>query len=187
SASRAWRWRRCSSTQRSRGAESHRTAAMSRMRSARMLWRNDGLASRQMSVRIARVAGAVAVVAWAVVQLEGRRPRPRIPEVSPAPPAPDGPPPAPDPTGVEIERKFLVEHAPADLQRYPSEQIEQGYLAIDGEVELRIRRLDESTTVLTLKAGSGESRREEEVAIEGARCGGLWPPAARRRRPKARY
>ena len=140
-----------------------------------------------MSVRIARVAGAVAVVAWAVVQLEGRRPRPRIPEVSPAPPAQDGQPPAPDPTGVEIERKFLVEHAPADLQRYPSEQIEQGYLAIDGEVELRIRRLDESTTVLTLKAGSGESRLEEEFEIDGSRFGALWPLTARRRLRKVRY
>src|SRR5947199_335103 len=30
---------------------------MSRTRSARMLWRNDGLARRQMSIRIARVAG----------------------------------------------------------------------------------------------------------------------------------
>src|SRR5207248_9007952 len=187
SASRAWRWRRCSSTQRSRGAESHRTAAMSRMRSARMLWRNDGLASRQMSVRLARVAGAVAVVAWAVVQLEGRRPRPRIPEVSPATPAPDGPPPAPETSGVEIERKFRAEHAPADLQRYPRVEIEQGYLAIDGEVELRIRRLDESTTVLTLKAGSGESRLEEEFEIDGSRFGALWPLTAQRRLRKVRY
>jgi hypothetical protein len=35
-----------------------------------------------------------------------------------------------EPSGLEIERKFLLEHPPEHLERYPSDVIEQGYLAL---------------------------------------------------------
>src|SRR5438552_1172812 len=114
---------------------------------------------RLMSIRAARFAGAVLVVGWAIVQYEGSR-RPRIPEAEALAPTGDGP------NGVEIERKFLVDELPGALGSYPSEEIEQGYLAIDGEVEVRVRRRGGDATQITLKAGSGESRLEEEFEID---------------------
>jgi adenylate cyclase len=44
------------------------------------------------------------------------------------------------PSGVEIERKFLVKQLPSGLDSYPYGEIEQGYVALDGGVEVRIRR-----------------------------------------------
>jgi CYTH domain-containing protein/CHAD domain-containing protein len=135
-----------------------------------------------MSVRAARLAGAVLVVGWAIVQYEGSR-RPRPPEADPPPPTPE----PPAASGVEIERKFLVNELPGSLDSYPHEEIEQGYLAIDGEVELRVRRRDGGATVITLKAGSGESRLEEEFEIDPSRFGALWPLTKNRRLHKVRY
>jgi CYTH domain-containing protein/CHAD domain-containing protein len=137
---------------------------------------------RPASLRAARVAGAVLVVAWAVVQYEGRRPRP--PEAEPSAPEP---PPGADAAGREIERKFLVRELPPSLDSYPREEIEQGYLAIDGEVELRVRRSGGKKVVLTLKAGKGESRLEEEFEIDTSRFGALWPLTKDRRLQKVRY
>lgn len=135
--------------------------------------------------RVARVAGATALVAWAVVQYETRRPRP--PEAAAGAPEPDRDEPPPTPTGVEIERKFLVRELPPNLDSCPSEEIEQGYLAIDGDVELRVRRSDGNKTVLTLKAGGGESRLEEEFEIDPSRFGALWPLTRGRRLRKVRH
>jgi CYTH domain-containing protein/CHAD domain-containing protein len=122
-----------------------------------------------MNARVARLAGALVVVAWAVVQLEGRRPRSRR-----------------GGGGMEIERKFLVAEMPNDVETRPGEAIEQGYLAIDGDVELRVRRKDESDSVLTVKAGSGESRVEEEFEIDSPAFESLWPFTAGRRLRKIR-
>jgi CYTH domain-containing protein/CHAD domain-containing protein len=127
------------------------------------------------------VAGAVLVVAWAVVQYEGRKPRPPEAQASPQPEPPPGA------EGLEIERKFLVNELPPGLDSYPREEIDQGYLAIDGDVELRVRRLGGEKVVLTLKAGKGESRLEEEFEIDASRFGALWPLTRGRRLRKVRY
>lgn len=58
---------------------------------------------------------------------------------------------------MEIERKFLVNTLPQNLDSYPSHQIEQGYLCTNPVV--RIRREDD-TYYLTYKA-SGKMVREE--------------------------
>jgi adenylate cyclase len=88
--------------------------------------------------------------------------------------------------GVEIERKFLVEHLPDDLDAHPSREIDQGYLAITDDVEVRLRRYGEQT-LLTVKSSGTESRVEEEIEIERRRFDALWPLTEDRRVQKRRY
>jgi CYTH domain-containing protein len=91
------------------------------------------------------------------------------------------------PSAVEIERKFLVEQLPADLDTHPSAQIDQGYIAItDDGVEVRVRRYG-SRSFLTIKSGGGEVRLEEEIEIEDRRFRSLWPLTEGRRISKRRY
>ena len=67
---------------------------------------------------------------------------------------------------MEIERKFLLDERPGWLDEHPSEAIRQGYLAIvEGESEVRVREKD-GRPLLTVKLGSGEVRREEEVELD---------------------
>jgi adenylate cyclase len=91
------------------------------------------------------------------------------------------------PSAVEIERKFLVDPAPPDLDAYPSDQIDQGYIAItDDGVEVRIRNYG-GHSFLTIKSGRGEVRLEEEFEIEERRFRALWPLTEGRRICKRRY
>ena len=92
---------------------------------------------------------------------------------------------APSPSGVEIERKFLVDRAPGSLG--DGEPIEQGYLVIgeDG-VEVRIRRRGDDMT-LTVKSGPGMVRTEEELDIDDRRFASLWPLTEGRRVSKTRH
>jgi CYTH domain-containing protein len=89
--------------------------------------------------------------------------------------------------GIEIERKFLVDELPADLDSRPSAKIDQGYIAIgeDG-TEVRLRRSD-SEHVLTVKQGGGRSRREEEIELDAETFERLWPLTEGRRIVKTRY
>jgi CYTH domain-containing protein len=88
--------------------------------------------------------------------------------------------------GSEIERKFLVAELPGDLEAHPSEPIEQGYVAIDGAVETRLRRRG-GRALLTIKSGSGRVRVEEEFEIGRRRFESLWPLTEGRRVTKMRY
>ncbi len=89
--------------------------------------------------------------------------------------------------GAEVERKFLIERAPADLATHPSDLIEQGYIALTDEgVEVRVRRLGERT-FLTLKSGAGSVRLEEELEIDERRFCSLWRLTQGRRIHKTRY
>jgi adenylate cyclase len=85
----------------------------------------------------------------------------------------------------EIERKFLVRELPSDVHGAPAESIEQGYLAIDDDVEVRVRRREDEF-FLTIKKGSGQVRAEEEVAIDGDRFTALWELTEGRRIEKSR-
>jgi adenylate cyclase len=89
---------------------------------------------------------------------------------------------------VEIERKFLVERLPAELDRRTGRRIEQGYLAIgsDGS-EARIRRLGGEACSLTVKQGVGMVRSEAEVTLDGGQFAVLWPATEGRRLEKTRY
>ena len=88
--------------------------------------------------------------------------------------------------GVEIERKFLVPEPPDWLARCPSQQIEQGYLAIGEDEEVRVRRIN-GEALLTVKRGRGESRLEVEVELREEQCDELWPLTEGRRIEKRRY
>ena len=88
---------------------------------------------------------------------------------------------------IEIERKFLVAEPPSDLERWPSTEIEQGYLVIteDGP-EVRVRRRH-GRSWLTVKSGAGRVRVEEEIEIEPERFDRLWPLTEGLRIEKTRY
>jgi adenylate cyclase len=89
------------------------------------------------------------------------------------------------PSGVEIERKFLVDRAPDELGE--GDRIEQGYLAIgDDGVEVRVRRRGDDMT-LTIKSGPGTTRTEEELAIDARRFESLWTLTEGRRVNKTRH
>ena len=87
---------------------------------------------------------------------------------------------------TEIERKFLVATRPADLERHPSDRIEQGYVAVDAAAEVRIRRRGDAMT-LTVKSKPGRTRVEEEFTIDERRFESLWELTAGRRITKTRY
>ncbi len=88
---------------------------------------------------------------------------------------------------TEIERKFLVEARPANLEGAASVEIEQGYLAVGEEgVEVRLRRAG-SERVLTFKQGRGRTRREEQLALDAGEFERLWPLTEDRRIAKTRH
>jgi adenylate cyclase len=88
--------------------------------------------------------------------------------------------------GLEIERKFLVDRLPDGLDDNPSSEIEQGYLAITDEVEVRVRRYG-AQAFLTVKSSGSEVRVEEEIEIDARRFAALWPLTDNRRIEKRRY
>lgn len=89
--------------------------------------------------------------------------------------------------GVEIERKFKVKCLPANLARYPKEEILQGYVAVqEGDVEVRLRK-KANKHFQTVKIGSGLSRLELEIELTQEQFEALWPATEGRRLQKARY
>ena len=87
--------------------------------------------------------------------------------------------------GIEIERKFLLGELPSALAFARRRAILQGYLAIDGETEVRIRRTPDGAT-LTIKHGGGEVRVEEELALGARQADALWELTEGRRLQKVR-
>lgn len=90
------------------------------------------------------------------------------------------------PMGVEVERKFLLSELPEWLEGCPRDRIEQGYVALDGDTEVRVRRHGEECS-LTVKHGGGLARAEIDLAIDAPRFEQLWPLTAGRRVSKVRY
>jgi CYTH domain-containing protein/CHAD domain-containing protein len=89
-----------------------------------------------------------------------------------------------DPCVAEIERKFLVTEMPR--AESGSTAIEQGYLALDENTEVRLRRAGDEL-FLTAKGGHGEVREEVEVSIDPKSFEALWPLTAGRRVRKLRH
>ena len=85
---------------------------------------------------------------------------------------------------IERERKFLVDELPDDLG--PATPIDQGYLAVDRPVQVRVRRAGDGHT-LTVKQGRGRVRTEVEVDIDAEVFDELWPITERRRVRKDRH
>lgn len=67
----------------------------------------------------------------------------------------------------------------------PGTRIQQGYLAAEGDVEVRIRLVAGAAT-LTVKAGAGLQRTEVDVPIHEA-AAALWPHTEGRRIDKIRH
>jgi adenylate cyclase len=85
----------------------------------------------------------------------------------------------------EIERKYLVTGEPDEDSVLGSKRLRQGYLAIDGGVEIRLRDAGGLTT-MTVKAGRGLDRTEVELSLDDADAADLWPHAAPRSLEKVR-
>jgi adenylate cyclase len=98
----------------------------------------------------------------------------------------------PEVSNQEIERKFLV-------TAFPSEEVsgrvhvEQGYLAVglpstelSEPLSVRLRKVDDRGTFLTVKAGSGLARTEVELELAPAQFEALWPLTKNRRLTKTR-
>ncbi|MFO7714533.1 CYTH domain-containing protein [Desulfosarcina sp.] len=89
--------------------------------------------------------------------------------------------------GLEIERKFLVDHLPAALAELTGSAIRQGYIIVaEGGVELRIRQ-KQARFFQTIKAGEGLSRTEIEIELSQGQFQQLWPHTEGRRVSKTRY
>lgn len=88
---------------------------------------------------------------------------------------------------TEIERKFLVADLPRDLESFPHEEIEQGYIEITAESETRVRRKGQKF-FYGLKVGTGAVREappEREISEE--EFNQLWPNTQGKRISKTRY
>jgi CYTH domain-containing protein len=86
---------------------------------------------------------------------------------------------------MEVERKFLVSRPP-DLGGAQVDEIEQGYLAIGSDGEVRVRRKGDRL-LLTAKRGAGLSRQEAEVELDRERFDELWSLTEGRRLQKRRH
>ncbi|MEM7009110.1 MAG: CYTH domain-containing protein [Thermodesulfobacteriota bacterium] len=87
----------------------------------------------------------------------------------------------------EIERKFLVNELPTNLQNYPKHEINQGYIRIEDDgTEERVRKKG-SKHMHTIKSGKGLIRQESERVISKEEFEKLWPSTLGKRITKTRY
>lgn len=85
-------------------------------------------------------------------------------------------------TTREIERKFLVDAPPAELPA--GTRVRQGYVALEGDVEVRVREAGDHT--ITVKGGSGLERVEVIRTIDRDQFEALWELSEGRRVAKRR-
>lgn len=86
----------------------------------------------------------------------------------------------------EIERKFLLRHLPRDLDKHVPVAIRQGYLMQCESREARVRQKGDQW-LLTVKDGSGLTRREVEITLSPEQGAALWPLTEGQRVHKQRY
>jgi len=86
---------------------------------------------------------------------------------------------------MEIERKFLLSEIPPTMRFARRVPIRQGYLALDGDTEVRLR-ITAKGAVLTIKSGRGGVRVEEEIALQSRQAEALWELTEGRRVQKTR-
>jgi len=90
-------------------------------------------------------------------------------------------------SGDEIERVFKVRQLPKNLEQYPSENIVQGYLAIDVTgSEVRLRKIGDRYFE-TYKGAGRLQRRELEIELSPDQFNTLWLGTEGRRIEKIRY
>ena len=87
----------------------------------------------------------------------------------------------------EIERKWLADQPPTTQKLGAGTALRQGYVAIDGDVTVRVRIAPE-TAWLTIKGGGdGLDRTEVEVELDLAEAEDLWLQTGERRLEKTRH
>src|SRR5258705_12521672 len=90
-------------------------------------------------------------------------------------------------SGAEIERVFKVRRLPKDIEKYPSEHIVQGYLAIDSTgAEVRLRKTGERYFE-TFKGGGRLQRRGLGNEFRRGEFKTLWPGTEGRRVQKKHH
>jgi adenylate cyclase len=87
---------------------------------------------------------------------------------------------------VEIERKWVPAAPPPGLAGHESRRVEQGYVALDENAEVRVRRAGDKRT-LTIKSAPAMVRTEEELPLSAEQFDTLWPLTDGRRVVKTRY
>ena len=87
----------------------------------------------------------------------------------------------------EIERKFLILSLPEGIDSHPASEIRQGYLAVEGDREVRVRARGERLVLTVKKKGKGLSREEVDIELDESQFGQLWPLTQGRRVEKTRY
>jgi adenylate cyclase len=87
---------------------------------------------------------------------------------------------------TEIERKFLLDEPPEQIQGRTGRRIEQGYLTSHESIEVRLRKA-ENQRLLTAKLGHGQARVEVEIPLGVNQFEALWPLTEPRRLRKTRY
>ncbi len=87
---------------------------------------------------------------------------------------------------LEIERKYKITELPEDYEKYPSKEIIQGYVAIEGDTEKRLRKKGEKY-FYTIKKGKGKTRFEAEAEISEDLFNELWSTTEGKRVEKTRY
>lgn len=93
----------------------------------------------------------------------------------------------PEKSGEEIERTFTVRQIPNDIEKNRSDNIVQGYLAIDERgTEVRLRKMGERYFE-TVKSSGRLQRRELEIELSRDQFNTLWPGTEDRRIEKTRY
>lgn len=86
----------------------------------------------------------------------------------------------------EIERKFLLDALPPQVDDVEPTRIDQGYLSITDAVEIRIRARSDAH-LLTIKQGRGEVRREVTVPLTREQFDQLWELTEGKRICKRRW
>lgn len=76
----------------------------------------------------------------------------------------------------EIERKYLVGPDALDfLQKHPSREIKQAYIALTEDREVRLRSVDDRQYFLTVKSAGGLSRNEYEIELTADQARKMLP------------
>lgn len=86
----------------------------------------------------------------------------------------------------EIERKFLLDELPPETAGRAPTRIDQGYLAVTDDVEVRVRARGDDH-LLTVKGGRGEVRTEITLPVSPDVFDDLWALTAGRRIHKQRW
>jgi adenylate cyclase len=87
---------------------------------------------------------------------------------------------------VEIERAFVADVLPDRDLLGPGRRFRQGYVAGEGDVQVRVRIADDRAD-LTVKAGVGLRRTEVVLPLTEADAEALWSTTAGRRIDKIRH